>query len=389
MNKKAFTLIEMLITIVIVGILSAFVIVQVNDSINAGKDVKRKADIELLANAVVTYSAEHYSSKPVTDIDGCTIGGDCGSTIEDSLRSYLPTLPNDPDSGIYYTYQSDGNDCTISASLSSGDIYQYSCANDISTLLTPINGVCGTSANDNFYLSSEITNPCTSGTVTNLVGSGSTTGYFTWTCPGVDGGSASGTCTANLKVNGVCGVASQSYIYTATAYAGTYCSSGAESSSPAFPSAGSTVNWTCNGINEGAASGTCVASRANLPSLVYGYHTEAQCTAAGGYLTPSSVSGYNQCQFYGASCPSGWYRHNSWRELSCPVEWTSYESGGTGWFYDTCWNVGFSWHDTTASYTCTMNYCNRMSAGTFSDDTECYPGYEKNCSPTTAKVGCY
>lgn len=123
MNKKAFTLIEMLVVVMIIGILSSFVFIQINSSINAGKDVKRKADIELLANAVVSYSSDHYSSKPITDFDGCQIGVDCGTEIENSLKAYLPTLPNDPNSDTSYIYQSNGNDCTISATLSNGEVY--------------------------------------------------------------------------------------------------------------------------------------------------------------------------------------------------------------------------------------------------------------------------
>lgn len=67
MQNKSFTLIEIVATIAVVGILSLFVIVQNNSAVNAGKDSKRKLDIGILSNAVVLYSNDNYHVKPITD----------------------------------------------------------------------------------------------------------------------------------------------------------------------------------------------------------------------------------------------------------------------------------------------------------------------------------
>lgn len=127
MNKKGFTLIEVLLAITIVGILSGFVVVQMNNAGNATKDTKRKADIELIRNALISYRSENYSSTPVTDADGCTIGGDCPTSISEALQPFIATLPTDPNAGTYYTYKSDGTTCSLYATLSNGSIYRYDC----------------------------------------------------------------------------------------------------------------------------------------------------------------------------------------------------------------------------------------------------------------------
>jgi hypothetical protein len=67
---------------------------------------------------------------------------------------------------------------------------------------------------------------------------------------------------------GSCGTAAKSYAYDATAFSGTMCSAGnniTTPASPVFPSQGSSTNWTCGGLNGGASSGTCTASRGAIP----------------------------------------------------------------------------------------------------------------------------
>jgi prepilin-type N-terminal cleavage/methylation domain-containing protein len=128
-KQKGFTMIEMMVAFLLIAILIAFVFAQMNGATNAGKDAQRKADINLLAGAITSYSADHYGSKPIS-ATACTIGGgasQCPTSIIQSLQVYLSTLPTDPTPGIYYTYQSDGSSCTISTTLSSGSTYVYSC----------------------------------------------------------------------------------------------------------------------------------------------------------------------------------------------------------------------------------------------------------------------
>ena len=87
----------------------------------------------------------------------------------------------------------------------------------------------------------------------------------TWTC--TNGGS-SATCSASqAAAPGACGTANgQTYSYGSSSY-GTYtqCSVG-NPSSTAFPTAGNTVTWTCS--NGGVSSGNCSASQTAAPAAL-------------------------------------------------------------------------------------------------------------------------
>jgi len=63
-------------------------------------------------------------------------------------------------------------------------------------------------------------------------------------------------------VNGTCGTAAKTYDSDETSFGGldTFCATGNISSIPSFPAAGSSVSWTCNGINSGT-SASCIAER--------------------------------------------------------------------------------------------------------------------------------
>jgi len=273
MSKKAFTLIEMLVTITIISILAGFVVVKLNDSNNLAKDTQRKADINLLANSVVSYSSDHYSGKPVTDENGCTIGGGtdrCSTEIEDALKAYLPTLPSEPSSNSYYIYWSNGNDCTVTANLSSSnpdDAYVYSCTPDTASAGDAVNGACGSviRAQDNGYASSisdwPSSNFCNAGTLHTSPVFPAQGGSTSWTCVGEYLGN-NVTCTAYRALDGDCGTADYNTHVFADAETpfGTYtiCDAGTPAPSPTPPAKGTSITWTCAGVN-GGISPSCTA----------------------------------------------------------------------------------------------------------------------------------
>ncbi|MFA5730000.1 MAG: type II secretion system protein, partial [Candidatus Paceibacterota bacterium] len=289
MSKKAFTLIEMLVTITIISILAGFVVVKINDSNNLAKDTQRKADINLLANSVVSYSSDHYSGKPITDENGCTIGGGtdrCSTEIEDALKAYLPTLPSEPSSSAYYIYWSNGNDCTVTANLSSSnpdDAYVYSCTPDTASAGDAVNGACGSSANTSAtgYASSvsdwPSSNFCNSGTLHTSPAWPVQGGSTTWTCVGEYLGN-NVTCTAYRAQDAVCGTREKRYADAATSYGtDTICTIGTGSpASPAFPAKGASTTWTCAGVYTGTST-TCTAQH----SLNGVCGTNAQAYASG------------------------------------------------------------------------------------------------------------
>jgi prepilin-type N-terminal cleavage/methylation domain-containing protein len=337
---KAFTLIELLVVIAIVGILSGFAVVQMNGAINTANDAKKKTNLDSIKKALVMYSVENGERYP--EEDGCVIGS-C-STLDTALEPFLPT-----DTEGSFVYQSDGSSFTISSVLSSGYSYEYDSSTGIYSTNTPINGVCGTSNTANLS-SIPTTNLCTTGTASVVGGSGP----WTWSCSGAEGGttascstgsvptngncgssnnqnlssipstnlctngtpstvsgsgpwtwSCSGTntgtndsCSANLITNGSCGTANKTYTYDITTYGSdTICAAGtANPTTPDFPTAGGSTNWTCVGLNTGTTA-NCTASRNNTPingacgsshnSNFYSIPTTNLCTSG----TASSVSG--------------------------------------------------------------------------------------------------
>src|SRR5574343_612184 len=108
-SKKiiAFTLLELLVVIAIVGVLSAFVFVSLNSAVNAANDARRKSDIATIKNALIQYTVQG-GTLPTGDCNFGTETNSCDDLLGEALNPYLPTLPSDPKSGLFYTYSSLG-----------------------------------------------------------------------------------------------------------------------------------------------------------------------------------------------------------------------------------------------------------------------------------------
>jgi prepilin-type N-terminal cleavage/methylation domain-containing protein len=139
MNQKSFTLIEILVVIVIVGILSGFVLVISSSATDSANDAKRKHDIESLQKVILSYKTL-YGLAP-QEADECEVGNDC-TNLQDSLISanYFSSeeaMPKDPDE-TYYTYESDdGTDFTLKGNLSNSYVYRYEYSTGFSEALPP------------------------------------------------------------------------------------------------------------------------------------------------------------------------------------------------------------------------------------------------------------
>lgn len=86
-NNSAFTLVELLVVITIVGILAAIGIVSFQKYISWARDTQRVADITEIEKLVTTFNTNGYAPKSL-------------GLLDDSFKEY----PVDPDNGFGYQY---------------------------------------------------------------------------------------------------------------------------------------------------------------------------------------------------------------------------------------------------------------------------------------------
>jgi len=135
---KAFTLIELLIVITIIGILAVALVPRISQGPARARDVARKADLQNISNALeLLYS-------------------DTGSypTALSSITNYMSAVPNDPSTSASYTYTKISNSSYIIAAqletaTATGDNIVSLCAAAPTTL--PPN--CSAGTNTYYYLS--------------------------------------------------------------------------------------------------------------------------------------------------------------------------------------------------------------------------------------------
>ncbi len=126
MNRKGFTLVELLIVIAVIGILAGVFFIGVTGFRNSALDARRVADLKNVQN-----SLELYYSKCRLYPNATVSGANCPSGTGNSPATYadlvtilrnaqigITAVPNDPVSGQTYDYISDGNNYVLSATLS-------------------------------------------------------------------------------------------------------------------------------------------------------------------------------------------------------------------------------------------------------------------------------
>jgi prepilin-type N-terminal cleavage/methylation domain-containing protein len=125
--KKGFSLIELLVVIAIIGVLTAILVLNFDESRKNSRDKVRKSDLKALQLALETYKAQNGAYPPqlsgnCTVTDGTTWTGpgpqpnwgtNCADYIGGLVPDYIGALPTDPnqegDVGKGYIYKTNAD----------------------------------------------------------------------------------------------------------------------------------------------------------------------------------------------------------------------------------------------------------------------------------------
>ncbi len=109
-NSKAFTLIELLIVVSIIGILMAIGLINYRIFIDKAEDAQRVSDLRFIQSALEQYRADQHYYPPSSDL----VKSGSSLNSPDEGKTYLGKIPKDPrfsgDSGYLYTPKGAG--CT-------------------------------------------------------------------------------------------------------------------------------------------------------------------------------------------------------------------------------------------------------------------------------------
>ena len=90
LNRSGFTIVELLIVIVVIGILAGLVFVQFNNVQGRARDTERKADIRLIESKLAEYRADN-SAYPAALSSITDIPADALSGPDSVAYTYTPT----------------------------------------------------------------------------------------------------------------------------------------------------------------------------------------------------------------------------------------------------------------------------------------------------------
>lgn len=106
MNKKAFTLIELMVVMAIIGILVGLSIAAMMGARKTARDGTRKADLEQIRSALEMYKVDNGLYPPLGWGGWCTqISNGTYPQVKNALEGYIESVPQDPVyAGTYQDY---------------------------------------------------------------------------------------------------------------------------------------------------------------------------------------------------------------------------------------------------------------------------------------------
>jgi len=102
-RQKGFTLVELLIVIIIIGILATLVIVTFTGIQAKARDSKRQTDINAIQSTVEAFHAQYGFYPTAAELQSATFQAA-------HLKGFDPAALKDPKSNAYYTFTASGSD---------------------------------------------------------------------------------------------------------------------------------------------------------------------------------------------------------------------------------------------------------------------------------------
>lgn len=104
-KSKAFTIIEIVVVIAIIGTLVSIVLFSLNNAKQKSRDAQRKNDLRRLETALEVYASDNVEAKYPPSPNRTPVDEALKSLVGE--KSYIRDLPQDPLSSRRYYYQTD------------------------------------------------------------------------------------------------------------------------------------------------------------------------------------------------------------------------------------------------------------------------------------------
>lgn len=128
MNKKGFTLIEILVVVSIIGVLMSLTLLGLQGSRQSSRDAKRKSDIELVRSGLELFKADCKKYPSANIFASTRLTGDGSLTSCATTNIYISQLPVEPFAPERaYVYYSNGIIYELCTSLEGGSAGPVTC----------------------------------------------------------------------------------------------------------------------------------------------------------------------------------------------------------------------------------------------------------------------